>query len=113
MPDATLQGVLEIKSTQRLSFDEGGLKQLMQWKERGRARGKSYKGIFIGNSAYGMPPSERPNPFGSGFKKTAEASGLVALTTAVLLAELTKVEDDGAPVEALWRTLFATNGVYE
>ena len=114
LPDQRLQGVLEIKSTQRAVFGEDGLKQLLEWRNRGLSlRGIEYKGIFVGNSAFGRPPSDRPDPFGANFRKMATMHDLVALTTATLLAELTRVVDEGVPHENFWRTLFATRGVYE
>ncbi|MGH7616008.1 MAG: hypothetical protein ACREPM_02145 [Gemmatimonadaceae bacterium] len=113
LPDGSCSGVLEIKSTQRPTFDESGLKQLAQWKERGRAAGNAYKGIFIGNSAYGSPPEERPNPFGDGFRKTASAADVVALTTATLLEEFRRVTDERMEALVFWRALFNTRGVYE
>jgi hypothetical protein len=113
LPGGLREGVLEIKSTQRTTFDEGGLKQLAQWKERGRARGKHYKGIFIGNSAYALPPHERQDPFGSGFRKTASDADVVALTTETLIEELRRVVDRGADPLGFWHRLFETRGVYD
>jgi hypothetical protein len=113
LPDVTLEGVLEIKGTQRTTFDESGLKQLIQWKELGQRRGKHYKGIFIGNSAPGAAPNERPDPFGSGFRRSASEFGLVAVRTATLVDELIRRIDEGEDKAAFWRTLFTTNGVYE
>jgi hypothetical protein len=112
LPDGIREGVLEIKSTRRATFDEGGLKQLAQWKERGRAKGKHYKGIFIGNSSYALPPAERPDPFSSSFLRSASESDVVALTTQTLLGELRRVVDGGADPLDFWRRVFATRGVY-
>ena len=114
LPGVTLHGVLEIKSTQKTAFDEGGLRQLQEWKARGTGkRGVAYKGLFIGNSAYGLAPDARPDPFGTNFRRTAASNDLVALTTTVLLAELTQVVDQGTAADNFWRKLFATRGVYE
>lgn len=58
------EGVLEIKSTTKVSFDEGGIKQLPVWVAKSNHdREKEHRGIFIGNSSYNKPPSERENPF--------------------------------------------------
>ncbi len=90
------------------------LRQIAEWKARGVAgRGIQYKGIFIGNSAYGLAPEARPDPFGGNFRKTAAANAVVALTTATLLRELTRAEDESGTAGDFWRTLFAVNGVYE
>jgi hypothetical protein len=114
LPEGMLHGVLEIKSTQKPVFDQYGLKQLVDWKARGMSqRGIAYKGIFIGNSAYGMTPDDRPDPFEVNFRKAAITSELVALTTATLLRELTRVVDDAESSDTFWRALFTTNGVYE
>lgn len=110
----TLHGVLEIKSTRNATFDEGGIRQLLEWVARSdRARKHGHKGIFIGNSAYAQPPGERDDPFSSSFRQSAEANGLVALTTATLLRELGRVVDEGADAADFWRRLFDTQGVLE
>ncbi len=114
VPGQVLEGVLEIKSTQNETFDEGGLRQLMEWVARTqRARGRLYKGIFVGNSAYARPPSERGDPFSSSFRMSAEANGFAAVTAATLLRQLRRVVDDGADSAAFWKALFGTRGVFE
>lgn len=112
--DRTLRGVLEIKSTRRDAFDEKGLRQLLHWRDRSReARGPEFKGIFIGNSACGLPIDERPNPFGHNFRDTAAARGLVCLSTSTLLSELRTVVENGVSPDRFWRRLFTTDGVYD
>jgi len=110
----TLHGVLEIKSTRNKTFDESGLRQLLEWVGRSdRDRKRTHKGIFIGNSAYARPPAERGDPFSSSFRQSAEANGLVALTTSTLLREFGRVVDEGADPADFWRRLFDTRGVLE
>ena len=108
----TLHGVLEIKSTRNATFDESGLRQLLEWVARSdRDRKRRHKGIFIGNNAYAQPPDERDDPFSSSFRQSAEANGFVAVTTATLLRELGRVVDEGADPADFWRRLFDTRGV--
>lgn len=114
LPDRTCLGVLEIKSTRRNTFDESGLRQLLHWRDRSReAREAEFKGIFVGNSACGLPIAHRPDPFEHSFRATAAARGLVALSTSTLLSELRAVVEEGASANHFWRALFATDGVYE
>jgi len=61
------EGVLEIKSTRSAQFGEDGIRQLLDWIDRGtKMRQKKYKGIFIGNSSVDTPGKERPWPFSDG-----------------------------------------------
>jgi hypothetical protein len=107
-----LDGVLEIKSTRKDTFDETGPRQLREWVPRTqRARGGTYKGIFIGNSAYARAPSERSDPFSSSFRKSCEDEGFVAVTVATLLRELGRVVDDGADPAEFWEKFFQARGV--
>jgi hypothetical protein len=107
-----LDGVLEIKSTRKDTFDETGPRQLREWVSRTqRARGGTYKGIFIGNSAYARAPSERPDPFSSSFRRSCEDEGFVAVTVATLLRELRRVVEGADPAE-FWEKFFQARGVF-
>ncbi len=109
---ASHEGVLEIKGTRKSTFDEVGLRQLVDWVARGKKRGKALKGIFIGNSAVDRPPVDRGDPFGANFRTKAAEHGFAAITVAALVKELGRVLDDGASPDTFWRALFARNGVY-
>lgn len=114
MSDCTLLGILEIKSTQRITFDERGLKQLIQWRELAKKRhGVELKGIFVGNSSYHLAPHERPDPFGVGFRRTAAEHDLAVITASTLLNRLQAIEDRTTGREEFWKKLFATRGVFE
>jgi hypothetical protein len=114
LTDATFEGVLEIKSTQGSSFGEQGLRQLLDWQSRGRSsRGKNYKGIFIGNSAYGRPPADRPDPFSASFRRNAADNDLAALTTTTLLHEFERIEAGALTHDAFWRAVFSAQGVFD
>jgi hypothetical protein len=109
----TFEGVLEIKSTKNDQFGEDGLRQLLDWVNRGvQIRQKKYKGIFIGNSAVDRPLKERPWAFSDNWKKSAEVGQLVALKSEDLyiiyiLSTMGKVNP-----EELWREVFKTDGVF-
>jgi hypothetical protein len=111
---ATMEGVLEVKSTRSDQFGEDGRKQLLDWIERGRVlRQKNYKGIFIGNSAVTKPLADRPDAFSDGWKKAAELSQICAIKSEhlyiiYLLATQKKINS-----EEFWAQLFSTSGAFD
>jgi hypothetical protein len=59
-----LEGVIEVKSTKNPQFGEDGIRQLLDWVDRGiQLRQKKYKGLFFGNSSVDKVINER-YPFG-------------------------------------------------
>lgn len=111
--DETLEGVLEIKGTTRREFDEQGLRQLRQWVGYGIEEGKDYKGIFIGNAAANMVPSQRREPFGANFVKNATKQGFALLKTEDLYLVYQLKSLGRFDMEAFWRQLFATKGTFD
>jgi hypothetical protein len=110
----THEGVLEIKSTRSDSFTEDGRKQLLDWVDRGRTqRAKQYKGIFIGNSAVNKPATERQYPFSDSWKKSAELSGICAMTSTDLYVVYLLKSRNLLDVDLFWRELFSTNGIFD
>lgn len=110
----TLEGVLEIKSTRNDQFGEDGIRQLLDWVNRGiQFRQRRYKGIFIGNSAVERPVQERPWPFSDNWKKSAEVGQIVALRTQDLY--LIYVLDTAGKLnrEQFWRDVFDRDGLFD
>jgi hypothetical protein len=111
---STLEGVLEIKSTKNDQFGENGMRQLLDWVNRGiRLRQKGYKGIFIGNSAVTRPVNERPWPFSDSFKKSAEVGHLVALRSTDLFLLYFLDTQGRLNREQFWQQLFDTDGLFD
>jgi hypothetical protein len=107
----TEQAVLEIKSTRKDSFDEGGVRQLLEWQVRGIAdRQIRYKPLFIGNPGADKAPRDRKQPFSQSWINTARLGDIAALLTedlfrAVLLHERGELELDG-----FWSAIFSAAG---
>lgn len=112
--DDIFEGVLEAKSTCNPQFDEAGLRQLLEWINRGTLlREKKYKGIFVGSNSVDKHISERPWAFSDNWIKSAELNQIVAIKTEdlyiiYLLKCLNKLNS-----EEFWRRLFGTNGVFD
>jgi len=109
----TYEGVLEIKSTSKDHFDEGGIRQLVEWIQRGISREhKKFTGVFIGNSAVHLPPEERKDPFPDNWKKSAELNGICAIRSSDLY-EIYVLHSRGAiDLDEFWTTLFNCKGVF-
>lgn len=108
------EGVLEIKSTKNDQFGEDGRKQLLDWIDRGRTlHHKTYKGIFIGNSAVTTPVDKRPDAFSDSWKKAAALSQICAIKSENLF--LAYVLDQGGRLnrDEFWQRLFVTDGVFD
>jgi hypothetical protein len=105
------EAVLEIKSTRKNTFDEGGVRQLLDWRTRGIAdRQVRYKPLFIGNPAADRPPHTRQPPFSTSWLRAAELGEIAAILTedlyrAVLLHERGELNSD-----EFWSAIFTTNG---
>jgi hypothetical protein len=108
------EGVLEIKSTRNAQFGEDGIRQLLDWVNRGiQMRQKRYKPIFIGNNAVEKPLNERPWPFSDNWRKSADIGQIAALTSndlyfLYLLASAGKLKRDD-----FWQDLFSKNGIFD
>jgi hypothetical protein len=110
-----LEGVLEVKGLKKDTFDIQGLRQLIEWHQRGilNEDGKEYKRLFIGAAAIDRSPPERPRPFEPGWVRKAEQ-----LDTAVLLVDdlyrACVLESLGLlDRDAFWMAVFTTKGVFD
>jgi len=107
------EGVLEIKSTKSEQFGEEGIKQLLDWINRGiRLRKKKYKGIFIGNNAINIPPDKRPDAFSDSWAKSAELSDICALKSEELYFIYLLKSKNKINLNLFWEELFNTNGIF-
>jgi hypothetical protein len=108
-----LEGVLEVKSTRNPQFGLEGIRQLLDWVNRGvEAKGKKHKGIFVGSSSVDRPPEERPDPFGNQWRQSAELHQIAAIRVENLYALHVRKAAGTINVEDFWRGLFETNGVF-
>lgn len=109
------EAVLEIKGTEKPQFSEVGLRQLMEWKNRGiQLREKCFKGIFVGNNAIQEPPGQRlKKPFSNQWIKTAKLAEIAALLSKDLFAAYVLHESGRLDTNEFWRRLFSTNGVVD
>jgi len=109
-----LEGVLEIKSTRKDSFDQEGVRQLLDWVGRGvELRSKKYKGIFIGNSSVDKPVNERPWPFSDDWKKSVELHDFVALKTEdIYVLYLLKTRNQ-LDTNKFWTDFFSAKGIFD
>lgn len=111
--DEVLEGVLEIKGTRKGQFTLEGLRQLMEWKKRGKLnRQKKYKGIFIGNSHAEKDLSNREIPFSESWLKTAELDEIAVLETRNLYSLYSLDCEGKLDRNRFWEILFRTNGVF-
>jgi 6-pyruvoyl-tetrahydropterin synthase len=109
----TYEGVLEIKSTKSAQFGEEGIKQLLNWINRGKIlRKKKYKGIFIGNNAINISPDKRTNAFSDGWVKSAELSEICALKSEELYFIYLINSKNNINLNLFWEELFNTNGIF-
>lgn len=110
-----LEGVLEVKSTEKENFNESGIRQLGEWKVRGTLppREKRYKGIFVGSNSIKELPQTRAVGFSDSLKKSACLNDLVllkgeSLYVVLMLHRLSQLDTD-----EFWSELFSTQGVFE
>jgi len=105
--------VLEVKSTGAEQFGEDGIRQLLEWINRGIVkRKKKYKGIFIGNSCVEETPDKRPWPFSDSWKKSAELSDICAIRTIDLYRIYLLHSERKLDVESFWEDVFNTKGIF-
>jgi hypothetical protein len=106
------EGVLEIKSTKSDQFSENGIRQLLDWIQRGISlRKKKYKGIFIGNSAVDKPLNERPWAFSDSWQKSAELNDICAMKTEDLYFIYVLKKEGKIDVNTFWKAVFENNGI--
>jgi hypothetical protein len=107
------EAVLEIKSTAKPQFDEYGLKQVVQWQQKGIIeRGIRYTPLFVGVASRDVPPAMRPIPFGESLVKKAELFGVALLSTEDLYRALFLHAHGRLDVDHFWSDLAATRGLY-
>ena len=107
------EGVLEIKSTKSEQFGEEGIKQLLDWINRGiQLQKKKYKGIFIGNNAISISPDKRPNAFSAGWVKSAELSNICAIKSEDLYRIYLINSKNKINLNLFWEELFNKNGIF-
>jgi hypothetical protein len=112
--DQVHEGALEIKSTRADQFSEDGIRQLLDWIDRGiQLRQKKYKGIFIGNSCVDKPLSERPWPFSDNWTKSVELHGMCALTTQDLYIIHLLKSAGRLDLDTFWQDIFETKGIFD
>lgn len=111
--DDVLEGVLEIKGTAKDQFDERGLRQLSEWVQNGLDKGKTYKGIFVGNASATKPPAKRPNPFRGNFATRGAHQRFTVINSVGLLAAYEALVDGRLNRDTFWQRLFATDGVFD
>lgn len=110
----TLKGVLEVKSTRNPQFDEQGLRQLLDWINRGvELRQKKYKGIFVGSNSVDEPIDERPWAFSDSWMKSAELHEIVAIKAEDLYVVHVLNASGKLDTGEFWRRLFGTRGVFD
>ena len=104
----------EVKGTSRKSFNEQGIRQLADWKNRRiDLEPRDYKGIFIGNSSIESVPEDRPDPFSDGFQKRLQALQFVAILSSDLYTLLMANRAGKLDTDAMWRSILRTNGVLD
>lgn len=112
--DQKYEGVLEVKSTRNEQFGEDGIRQLLDWINRGvELRQKKYKGIFIGSNDLDHAPGERPNAYSANWKKSAELHQVAGIKTEELYALYVLKCAGKLNTEYFWTWLFATNGIFD
>jgi len=110
----TLEGVLEVKSTRNPQFGEQGLRQLLDWINRGvELRQKKYKGIFVGSNSVDEPIYERRRAFSDSWMKSAELHEIVAIKAEDLYVVHVLNASGRLESEEFWRRLFGTGGVFD
>ena len=107
------EGVLEVKGASKAQFDSNGIRQLLEWVNRGmELRFKKYKPIFIGTTSPQLAPADRSDPFPDGWKKHAALANVAALTTSTLYDAYCLHVAGKLDTDSFWVRLFATTGVF-
>jgi hypothetical protein len=113
-PKNVYEGVLEVKSTKNEEFDEYGMKQLLEWINRGvQLRSKKYKGIFVGSNSVEEEAGARKGGFGDGWKKSAELHNIVAIRSEDLYRLYVLNTQGQLDTRAFWEKVFSTNGIFD
>lgn len=107
-------GVVEVKSTERTTLEEKGLRQLHDWVSRAISRDvDAPKGIFIANTSATMHPKDRTSPFGANFMKSATNRRFAVIKSEDLFFCYALQAQGRLDIEKFWRELFATEGVFD
>ncbi|MGD0569823.1 MAG: hypothetical protein ABSA78_15590 [Candidatus Sulfotelmatobacter sp.] len=113
-PKNIYEGVLEVKGTKNEEFDEYGMKQLLEWINRGvQLRRKKYKGIFVGNNSVEEVVGTRKSGFSDGWKKSAELHNITAIRSEDLYRLYVLKKQGLLDARALWEKVFSTNGIFD
>lgn len=111
--DEKFEGVLEIKGVKTKHFNLEGLRQLVEWIERGWTfREKTYTGIFVGNSSREDPPRRRVWPFNPNWVKQAEMRGYAGIRSEDLYVLYVLDRTGRLERDQFWRDLFSTKGPF-
>ncbi len=114
LPDRTLEGVLEIKSTRNPQLGEGAIRQLREWRDRGiDMRQKVYKGILVASNAVNAPVWERPDAFSGSFRNSLRLGSFVAVKAEDLYILYVLKARGRLDIDEFWGRLFDTNGVFD
>jgi hypothetical protein len=112
--DGGVGAVLEVKSTKKDTFDEKGLRQLMDWQSQALMdTGEAHKGIFIGSNAVDKPLEHRPAGFADAWIKKAEKNNIIALKCEHLFKAWMADQEGKLDREAFWKGLLTSVGVYD
>jgi hypothetical protein len=112
--DETFEGVLEIKGVKTKHFNLEGLRQLVDWIERGwTLREKTYTGIFVGNSSREDPPRRRVWPFNPNWVNQAKMRGHVGIRSEDLYILYLLDRTGRLDRNEFWRELFGTKGPFD
>jgi len=107
------RAVVEIKGTKNPQFDMRGFRQLLQWKADAMIeRDEEYRAVFIGNSATDIPPPERSDPFGEGWRKQTKLHRVTALTSTTLYEAYCAMKKGSLDIDKFWESLFSTDGIF-
>jgi hypothetical protein len=109
----TFEGVLEIKSVKKPTFDIDGLRQVSNWVQAAQIeKSRRFKGIFIGNHMIAKPPAQRSDPFSPQWKSSSTVLEVAALSTITLFTAYRRIKEGTLEVQRFWKGLFTTNGIF-
>jgi hypothetical protein len=112
--DSVLRAVLEVKSTRKETFDEKGLRQLMDWQSQALMETNApHKGFFIGSNAIDKPADERPIAFADQWIKKAELSNIIAIKCEQLFNLWLADKKGQLDRVAFWKKIRESVGIFD